>query len=162
MTIIPIDLTQDLNGIKLIAQKAFGDTPDASLEEWFSFPEMQKAIEEGKGVCLKAVQDEKIIGMVYAQTENPINGKEGLEKWVIVIAAVDPEMEGKGIGSALLKEIENIAKTRGILKMFVYTNKDDDQVINFYKKNNYKDAGYIKDYQYGKNNSAAFLLKYLN
>lgn len=46
--------------------------------------------------------------------------------------------------------------------MFVYTNKDDEQVINFYKKNNYEDAGYIKDYQYGKNNSAAFLLKYLH
>ena len=45
--------------------------------------------------------------------------------------------------------------------MFVFTNKEDKKVINFYKKNGYKDAGWVKDYQYGKNNSAIFLLKYI-
>ncbi len=45
--------------------------------------------------------------------------------------------------------------------MFIFTNKDDDQVVNFYKKCGYKDAGWIKDYQYGKGNSAVFLLKHL-
>ena len=45
--------------------------------------------------------------------------------------------------------------------MFTYTNKTDEKVINFYRKNGYEDAGWIKDYQYGKDNSAAFLLKSL-
>lgn len=162
MQIIPIDITNDLNPVKNVATQAFGDTPDASLEQWFSFSEMEKTIRENQGICLKAVSDTgTIVGMLYAQYENPINGKEGLEKWVIVIAAVDPKMEGKGIGSAMLKEIENQALKRNVLKMFAYTNKDDEQVVNFYKKNNYEDAGYIRDYQYGKGNSAVFLLKYL-
>lgn len=162
MQIIPIDISTDLEAVRNVAIKAFGDTPDASLDQWFSFSEMEKAIKENRGLCLKAIADnEKVVGMLYAQAENPINGKEGLEKWVIVIAAVDPNEEGKGIGSAMLREIEEQAKRRNILKMFVYTNKNDEGVINFYKKNNYEDAGYIRDYQYGKDNSAVFLLKYL-
>lgn len=162
MLILPINVNIDIEAVRHVAELAFGDTPDASLEQWFSFAEMEKTIKNSRGICLKAVSDdEQTVGMLYAQAENPINGKEGLEKWVIVILAVDPQSKGKGIGSALLKEIEQQAKNKGVAKMFVYTNKDDEQVINFYRKNNYKDAGYIKDYQYGKDNSAVFLLKYL-
>ena len=162
MQVIPIDIDNDLEAVQAVATKAFGDTPDSSLDQWFSFTEMIKAIREDRGLCLKAITDDgKIVGMLYAQAENPINGNEGKEKWVIVIAAVNPEEEGKGIGSALLREIEKQALERHVVKMFVYTNKDDEGVISFYKKNNYEDAGYIRDYQYGKNNSAVFLLKYL-
>jgi ribosomal protein S18 acetylase RimI-like enzyme len=123
---------------------------------------MQKVIEERRGICIKATDDlGQIVGMVYAQQENPINGKEGLEKWVIVIAAVKPDQTGSGVGTGLLKAIEEHAKNRGATKMFVYTNKDDEEVVHFYQKNNYEDAGWIKNYQYGKDNSAVFLLKYL-
>ncbi|HEX9062361.1 MAG TPA: N-acetyltransferase [Clostridia bacterium] len=162
MHVVPIDLASDLDSVKNVATQAFKDSPDASLDQWFSFLEMEKAIRANRGICLKAVADDaEIVGMLYAQEENPINGQEGLEKWVIVIAAVSPEKEGQGIGSALLKEIEKQAGERGVLKMFVYTNKNDEEVINFYKKNDYEEAGFITDYQYGKDNSAIFLLKYL-
>jgi len=99
--------------------------------------------------------------MIYAQQENPINGKEGLDKWVIVIAAVKAGVTGSGIGSGLLKTMEEHAREQKASKMFVYTNKDDDKVIHFYQKNGYEDAGWIRDYQYGRGNSAVFLLKYL-
>jgi ribosomal protein S18 acetylase RimI-like enzyme len=137
-------------------------TPDSSLEEWFSFDEMVKMIESGRGLAVKCESDEgEVVGMTYAQQESPINGKEGLEKWVIVIAAVKPDVTGGGVGSALLKELERQVKARGAVKMFTYTNKDDEKVVNFYRKNGYEDAGWIRDYQYGRDNSAVFLLKYL-
>lgn len=158
----PILLPDDLSFVQSVATASFSVTPDSSLDEWFSFDEMQKAIKIGRGTCLKAVDDSgKIVGMIYAQQENPINGKEGHEKWVIVIAAVHSEHTGIGVGSGLLKSIEDHAKQRGASKMFVYTNKDDDKVVHFYQKNGYEDAGYIRDYQYGQGNSAVFLLKYL-
>lgn len=157
-----VHTNQDLKPIENVAQKAFSSTPDSSLDEWFSFEEMSKMIKEERGVCVIAISDDNtVLGMTYAQQESPINSKEGLEKWVIVIAAVDPNVSGKGIGSELLKEIENHARNKSAVKMFVFTNKGDENVINFYKKNGYKDAGWIQDYQYGKDNSAVFLLKYL-
>lgn len=162
MKISQINLNTDLPKVQEVANLAFSATPDSLLEEWFSFEEMQRMIELERGVCLKAEDDNgKVLGMIYAQQENPINGKEGLDKWVIVIAAVHPDAKGQGVGSELLKGIENVARERKVSKMFVYTNKDDNEVINFYHKNGYEDAGWIKAYQYGENNSAVFLLKYL-
>lgn len=157
-----VDLDKDLDELMSVAQKAFSSTPDASLDEWFSFSEMVEAIGQNRGICVKALSDDgKIIGMVYAQQESPANGKEGLEKWVIVITAVDPAFTGTGVGSSLLSEIEQQAIRKGAKKMFVYTNKGDSDVIEFYRRNGYEDAGWVRDYQYGKDNSAVFLLKYL-
>jgi len=155
-------LPDDLQAVEAVAESSFVSTPDSSLEEWFSFDQMQMYIAEGRGMCLKAVSDEgEVVGMIYAQQENPINGKEGLDKWVIVIAAVNPDQTGRGVGSGLLQAMEEHARQKGASKMFVYTNKDDDKVIHFYQKNGYEDAGWIRDYQYGRGNSAVFLLKYL-
>jgi ribosomal protein S18 acetylase RimI-like enzyme len=162
MNVAVADINKDLDGLRTIASKAFSNTPDSDLSDWFDFNEMIKAIDEDRVLCIKAEEDGSIVGMTYAQQESIVNGKEGREKWVIVIAGVDPDHSGKGIGSSLLKELENQLTKRGILKLFVYTNKDDQGVINFYKKNGYQDAGWIKDYQYGRGNSALFLLKYLN
>jgi ribosomal protein S18 acetylase RimI-like enzyme len=162
MNIRAVASAEDINLAKNIAESSFSDTPDASLEVWFSFEEMSRAIEEERGMGLMAIENDNGIGMIYAQQENPINGMEGLEKWVIVIAAVKQGSTGKGVGAKLLEVLETRVQDRGAVKMFVYTNKDDDKVINFYKKNGYVDAGFIKDYQYGEGNSAVFLLKYLH
>lgn len=157
-----ITLPNDLPEVKAVAEASFSATPDSSLDEWFSFEEMEKAIKSERGACIKAVDDAgQVVGMIYAQQENPINGKEGLDKWVIVIAAVNPDQTGSGVGSGLLKAIEEHVKSQGASKMFVYTNKDDEKVVHFYQKNGYEDAGWIRDYQYGQGNSAVFLLKYL-
>lgn len=162
MKYLPINLPEDMASITQVAAAAFESTPDASLDEWFSFPEMEKMISENRGMCIKAVSDkDEVLGMIYAQQENPINGKEGLEKWVIIIAAVKEGATGSGIGTGLLAAMEMYAQSHGAKKMFVFTNQDDDRVIHFYQKNGYEDAGWIKNYQYGTDNSAVFLLKNL-
>lgn len=162
MKYIKAELPDDLDGIKKTAESSFSSTPDSSLNEWFSFSVMKEKVEQAQGICIKAVDDnDNMIGIIYAQQENPINGVEGTEKWVIIIAAVISEFTGKGIGTELLHAIEQQVHNSDGKKMFVFTNKDDEKVINFYKKNGYEYAGWIKDYQYGKDNSAVFLLKYL-
>lgn len=145
-----------------IANKAFSGSGDSDISEWFSFEEMLSSIKMGRGVCLKCVNEGgDVVGFIYAQQENPINGREGVEKWAIIITAVDPLESRNGIGTALLDGIEGIARARNVRKMFVSTNKNDDGVMSFYHKNGYSDAGYVRDYQHGEGNSALFLLKYL-
>lgn len=162
MKYIKAELPDDLDGIKKTAEAAFSSTPDSSFEEWFSFSAMKEQIGQGRGICIKAVdENHNIVGMIYAQQENPTNSIEGTEKWVILIAAVIPEFTSKGIGTGLLQTLEQHVHRSDGKKMFVFTNENDEKVINFYKKNGYEYAGWIKDYQYGGNNSAVFLLKYL-
>lgn len=158
----PIQIPNDIKAVESVAKDAFSETSDASLVEWLSFEEMESLINKGRGICLKAVDDTgKILGVTYAEQERPSNGNEGVEKWVIILAAVLRVEFGKKIGSQLLLEMEKVVRNKGGVKMFVFTNEGDGRVINFYKKNGYKDAGRIEDYQYGKGNSAIFLLKYL-
>lgn len=162
MDIKKANFPNDLPLIRSVAENAFSTTSDSSLEQWFSFDEMQKIISENRGICLKAVDaNDTIIGMIFAQQESPINGLESKEKWVIVIAAIITSMMAKGIGSNLLNSLEVEVRKFSAKKLFVYTNKDDERVIDFYKKNGYENAGWIRDYQYGIGNSAVFLLKYL-
>ena len=161
MKLIESDLINDLTRIEAVIKRAFAKTSDSLLEEWLSFSYMAKMIREKRGLCIKAIENNKIIGVIYAEQENPSNGKEGEEKWVVIVEAVDPDYFGQGIGSLLLKEMETKAKDRGVKKMFVFTNKGDSGVVSYYLRNGYKKAGWIQDYQYGENNSAVFLLKYL-
>lgn len=159
MNILKIELDTDLQEIKDVVSKGFSDTPDSNLSEWFSFPVMVSSIKTGSGVCLKLIQNGKIIGMVHAMEENSINGREGREKWVITCIAVLPQNKSKGFGSKLLSAIEDEAKKHGAIKLFIHTNKDDQKVINFYQKNGYKTVGTIDEYYYA--GSAVFLLKSL-
>lgn len=162
MKIESIQVPNDTKEVESVTRNAFSETGDASLAEWLSFEEMESMINMGRGICLKAVDDTgKILGVTYAEQERPSNGNEGIEKWVIILAAVLREESGKKIGSQLLSEMENVVRNRGGVKMFVFTNEGDQRVINFYRKNGYIDAGRIEDYQYGKDNSAVFLLKYI-
>lgn len=160
MEIGPV-LSGDIPAVVALVERAFADGKDAKVSDWFSFPEMATTIERGRGVCLVARDRQSIQAVIYAQQENPINGPEGREKWVIVLAAVEPDQAGFGLGSALLGALEMAARVRGAHKMFVYTNDTDTRVIRFYERRGHEVAGLIRDYQHGAHNSAVFLLKHL-
>lgn len=162
LTNTKIQTKEDVALAKSLVEQSFSETDDAGLDEWLDFDEMLAEIERDRGLGLIATDKGKPVGMIYAQQESPINGKEGKEKWVVIVASVVPEATGKGIGGQLLTRLEEEVVKLGGVKMFIFTNKGDDQVIHFYQKNGYEDAGWVKDYQYGEGNSAVFLLKYLD
>ncbi len=144
-----------------LIKMSFEGTEDSKIENWFSYEEMILNIMNSRGVCLIASEEGKICAAIYAQAENPINGKEGIEKWIINLLAVLPSHQGKSIGKKLVFEIEEIARKKGVKKIFVTTNELDKHVQMFYMGLGYEYAGTVKDYQYGNQNSASFFLKYL-
>lgn len=149
-----------MGDVEQVTKSAFSSTPDSNLDDWFSMDELKNSLVEKRGVCLKTLDDNgEMIGIIHAMQENPINGREGTEKWVITNLAVLQDTTGKGVGGKLLEAIEKEAKSRNVKKMFVHTNSDDERVIHFYEKYGYKRAGEIWDYYYA--GSAVFLLKQL-
>lgn len=160
MTEIDIEISNfpsDIEQFLTVSNKAFGTTDP--LDEWFDVDEMINEISKNRGICLKAKLNDNIVGVIYAQQENPINGKEGKEKWSIILMAVDPEYQRRGIGKKLLESLERVARNNNIKKIFVFTNHEDKEVIQFYEKNGYSNVGTLQHYQYGTNNHAIFLLK---
>lgn len=151
-----------LRPIVTITEKAFSASADADISKWLDFDEIARLVSEGRGVCMRALGEEgEVVGAVYAQQESPVNGEEGREKWVVIILSVDPGLSNQGIGSQLMLSVEEEVLSRGAKKMFIYTNETDESVIRFYHKCGYQNAGRVQDYQFGKENSAVFLLKYL-
>ena len=51
--------------------------------------------------------------------------------------SVEPEWEGKGIGSIVLKELEKIVTEKGARKIIIHAR---NSAIEFYKKNGYKEV----------------------
>ena len=162
MTFHTITLPKDLISIEETIQNAFKNTSDAEISNWLSFSYMETMINQNRGMGIKGMdENNQVTGVIYAQQENPVNGKEGEEKWSIIVLAVLPEYVGRGIGSLLIKELENKLRHHNVKKLFTFTNEYDKDTIKFYEKNGYSVAGVIREYQYGDGNNACFLMKYL-
>ena len=51
--------------------------------------------------------------------------------------SVEPELEGKGVGSIVLKELEKIVTEKGARRIIIHSR---NSAIEFYKKNGYKEV----------------------
>ena len=80
---------------------------------------------------ITAIKDEKIIGVGRLQIENDATAR-------IRYMAVDNKFRKQGIGSRLLEELENIAKTKGVKNCWLYAR---ESAASFYLKNNYEIRG---------------------
>ena len=79
----------------------------------------------------------KIVGVSDLTMENK---GAGIVRWVYVL----PEYQRKGIGTALLRHIESIAKRRGLRMLKLRTSEKACWAISFYRKLGYKITGKIR------------------
>ncbi|OYT53587.1 MAG: hypothetical protein B6U76_08330 [Desulfurococcales archaeon ex4484_217_2] len=79
----------------------------------------------------------KIVGVSGLTMENK---ETGIVRWVYVL----PKYQRRGIGAALLRHVENIAKRRGIRKLKLRTSEKAYWAISFYRKLGYKIVSKIK------------------
>lgn len=82
-----------------------------------------------------ALNGEKIIGTVNVATRD----KEAS----IDTIAVDPGFQGKGIGSMLMDEAEDVARSRGKNVVNLMTEQVKPQNVAFYSKRGYKVTGFL-------------------
>ncbi len=72
--------------------------------------------------------------------------------------AVKKKYQGQGIGTVLVKFIEDYAKKKGFRAIYVYTGKTMKKTIEFYLKNKYKKINEFPEYYgYSKGNTTAVL-----
>jgi len=82
---------------------------------------------------LICIDDEsKIIGMIVGISETYYNCKQFFIKDFFMI----PSSQGKGIGSALINELERRLKSMGVDKTYLFTSKTD-KTEKYYQKRGY-------------------------
>jgi len=88
-------------------------------------------------------------------TLKPFSGYKHCE---IYWLAVRKQYQGQGIGTKLLKFLEQKAKQQGFRKVFVYTGKNMIRTRQFYEKNGYKFVNEFPEYYgYTEGNTTAVL-----
>ncbi len=59
---------------------------------------------------------------------------EGRKSFGIQVIAVDPALQGKGVGKLLMGEMERVARARGYARMHLTVNLKNTQAIAFYER----------------------------
>lgn len=96
-----------------------------------------------------AVDEERIVGYSYLNTYRE---RESYAWCAELSMYVDKDARKSGIGSALLKEIERLAKKQHILKLIscIAASEEDDPdlpkgSLEFHDRSGFKDCGYIRN-----------------
>lgn len=86
-------------------------------------------IKQNDGLFFVAEENNQIIGTIIA-------GFDGHRGWLYSLA-LHPQHRRKGIGSKLVKKAIEELKKLGCLKVNLQINSDNDEVVEFYKKNGF-------------------------
>ena len=117
----------DLDRISAIESRITGHSRKGFLEKRFA-----AAAESPDGfIACAAVRDDKLSGYALARIQE---GEFGARDAVAVldVIGIDPDAQGKGIGKALLAEMERRMKTRGIETMRTQVDWGSPPMIRFF------------------------------
>ncbi|MBN2100460.1 GNAT family N-acetyltransferase [Candidatus Dojkabacteria bacterium] len=142
---------------KRAIRKIFKQSPEMFSKE--DLEVIEKRLSEKSELDYKkyvAMDNNKILGFIsYAQ---PWDTKT---IWFLSWFAVDKYHQGKGIGTSLLKYIENQIRRSSSPRLYIETVSHDDKLTKntrkFYKNQGYKRVGLIPHYY---NNNVAKLIYY--
>lgn len=81
---------------------------------------------------IACVEDEKVIGFAYGYEMKRLDRKQNM--LYIHEVGVLPEYKRQGIGSALLKEMKELSKSRKVYKIFLFTQKHNIPACRLYEK----------------------------
>ena len=123
--------------VKVITKENRGKVVSFFRENWGS---SEMVISTGVYQC------EKLDGFIFEENNQII----GLVTYVIrsneiEIISLDSLQEGNGIGSALIKKVENTAKQKQIQTVSLVTTNDNLNALKFYQKRGYRIISIIPD-----------------
>ncbi len=140
------DINRFWNFFEKSVKKQFPEYPTRVrkffLKKQYTKSHLKQCLREKTITLLIVLDNNEVVGYLIAGL--PYGGIVS-----IIWLAVKDSLQRKGIGSALLKEYETIAKKKGIHKItLLVTNKEN---LKFYKKNGYKIIGYVPKNYFGLN-----------
>ncbi|MDS0298211.1 GNAT family N-acetyltransferase [Halogeometricum sp. S1BR25-6] len=136
--------TDDVAQIRSVAEQSMTSsyghaideaTIDEAVEEWYDADAVGDALEEEESVFVVAVDDGEVVGFVqaYVSTGQVVVGEID---WLHVL----PEHRGEGIGTQLLKRVEQVLSDRGVDLIEGRVLTDNEAGADFYAEQGYEEA----------------------
>ncbi|MGZ4850468.1 MAG: ribosomal protein S18-alanine N-acetyltransferase [Candidatus Bathyarchaeia archaeon] len=114
-------------------------------QEAFSKQQIAYLLTDYNTIALVAKADNEVAGFIIAQIEIESDKLFGH----IITLNVPPMYRRKGIGSKMLKEIEEILKHKGIVECQLEVREDNSIALKLYQNREYQKIGKLENY-YGK------------
>lgn len=119
------------------------------LKENFENPWNKKLINSSCKISKVVLQENKVLAYICVDFV--------FDEAEIHMIAVKTQLQNRGIGSLLLKEILNSLKRKNVKKVFLEVNENNKIAICFYKKFGFKEV--FKRKKYYKNNDDAIIME---
>lgn len=123
---IEIRVYQDDTDFERVTRLWLESGPGVQLSRSDSHAELRKKAEFAPDLFLVAHEHAEIVGTV-------IGGYDG-RRGMVYHLAVASRLRWKGIGSALMTELESRLRDRGCLKCYLLVTKDNPGGLEFYRK----------------------------
>ncbi len=97
------------------------------------------------GTCFLAVADGRVVGTVTYHDPGHVKGSKWMEREGVAHLnqlAVEPELQGNGIATWLIKHAEAYARSRGVTEIALDTAEQADQLVAWYQKLGYRFVEY--------------------
>jgi GNAT superfamily N-acetyltransferase len=100
-----------------------------------------------RGICFVALQNDQLIGTITVQPTDPESECEYFTRPRVASArqfAVDPRLQGAGLGSTLLTQAENWASENGYSEIAVDTAEPAQHLVELYSRRGYLQVGWVQ------------------
>jgi acetyltransferase len=88
-------------------------------------------------------EEDRLVGCAQLAMEARSNGRHRAEVQKVLVRA---DCRGRGIGAALMRQVEAAARARGRTLLFLDTSEGEGGAVKFYERLGYSHAGGIPDY----------------
>ncbi|MCX8171171.1 MAG: GNAT family N-acetyltransferase [Candidatus Bathyarchaeota archaeon] len=125
-------------------------------EDAFPLHFMEQFIEDSKFITLVAILENKIVGFITASIEIYKGERVGH----VYSINVKPEYRRRGVGSHLLKSMEENLRRSGARACYLEARKDNVAAVNLYLKHKYVTVSILRNY-YGAGRDGIRFMKVL-
>lgn len=110
--------------------------PTEAFAEWYLAP-LQEAIIENDGVLLVAVEGDTVCGFIAAYAEEEMENQT--RDFYISEVVVSEAYRQRGIGSALLRAVEDVARAKGFKRLHIGVLAGSSDVLRLYRNLGFAD-----------------------
>jgi GNAT superfamily N-acetyltransferase len=158
----PLDAELDIPALTALLHRAYKQLADLGFQYVASIQDEDVTLSRAtKGQCFVATLGSRLVGTITLYEADQTSGCRWYDRDDVGHFgqfAVDPDLQGRGLGGSLLALVEGCAVDSGLWELALNTADGADHLIHFYERRGYR---FIESVPWGKNYASVILSKTL-
>lgn len=147
IVIRPLHSSDSMEELTELLHRAYKELADAGLEYGAAKQDAERTAQRvGQGQCWVAESDGRLVGTITFMDASQTKGFLGSRRTDVASFcqfAVEPRLQGSGIGSLLLNTVEHSAIESGAAELACNTASRAKRLIRMYLRRGYRAVGYV-------------------